>query len=560
MHPKELPGYICENPLRAAECRVYDEFERQLEDTFHVFYSSPWLGTTDTGEERDGEADFTIAHIDHGMLVVEVKGGRVRIEDDTRNWYSKDRNDVDHKIKNPVSQARTGKHHLLKALGKRPEWEWRYINARHGVILTDTERPRHDLAPDMPLKIFAFSEDMNHLDSWVLARYGCRDGEERPERIQPLGLPGIKAIEAMLSGGIQLAVDLRAYLDSDVKKIEVLSEEQYGILEELDDNPRMAIAGAAGTGKTVLAAHKAAIEARQGKPTLLVCFNEPLASHLRSRLSGEKNLEVFSFHGLCEKIAAEAGLSLPSRVERTGDFFDRQLPELLVSGLSKLPSRRFAAIVIDEGQDFHDSWLEILELALADDENSTFYIFYDNNQQVMNRAADYIRSMRAARRRLTRNFRNTRKIFEVASRFYVGDGVVPIGPIGEPLITTRANSDSAAMTKLRERLGHLITQTGIQSERIAVLCSSKAKAEELTPNNRIGSYVAANASNPIEKAVIVDSVRRFKGLEADVIIMFMPDSYIDDVEMLYVATTRARVLLIVIGGAGAISILKPNES
>jgi len=554
MHPKELPGYIRDNPLRTAECKVYDALEAQLDDTFHVYYSSPWLGTSETGEEKDGEADFTIAHIDNGMLVVEVKGGRVRIEDDTRQWISTDRNGTDHKIKNPVGQARSGKHNLLEALNARPEFELPYINARHGVILCDTERPNNDLAPDMPLKIFAFADDMNHLESWVISRYGCRDGEKHPDRIKPLGLPGIMALKAMLSDGIQLNVDLRAYLDSDVRRIEVLSEEQYGILEELADNPRMAIAGAAGTGKTVLAAHKAVTVAKKGKPTLLVCFNEPLACHLRSRLFDQTDLEVFSFHKLCEEFSRAAGLPLPPSAERNTEYFDRELPESFVTALSRMPERRFAAIVIDEGQDFHDLWLENLELALADDQSATFYVFYDNNQQVMNRSGDYIRSMQAARRSLRRNFRNTRKIFATASRFYAGDNVVPIGPVGEPVMVSEAGNESVAMTRLREKLGELIIAKSIRPERISVLTGSREETKKIVGEGHVGRYPTTNAASPEEGSVIVDSVRRYKGLEADVIILFLPESYINDVEMLYVASTRAKGLLVIIGSDTAMPI------
>jgi hypothetical protein len=557
MYPKELPGNIRGNPLRAAECKVYDELEKQLEDTFHVFYSSPWLGTTEYGEEKDGEADFTIAHVDHGMLVVEVKGGRVHIEDDTHQWHSVDRNGIDHKIKDPVNQARLGKHNLLKALKERSELALPYINARHGVILTDVKRAGHALGADMPLKIFAFSEDINHLDSWVLSRYGCREDEKYPENINPLGLPGVMALKSLLSDGVQLRIDLRAYLDSDVKRIEVLSEEQYGILKELDENPRMAIAGAAGTGKTVLAAHKAVLEAEDDKPTLLVCFNEPLALHLRSRLSDRAGIDVFSFHRLCEDVARKAHIPLPPANERNADFFKRQLPNLFVSGLSSLPNRRYAAIVVDEGQDFEDSWLENLELALTEDEIAAFYIFYDNNQQVMNRASNYIRSMNAARRRLRSNFRNTRKIFEVASRFYAGDGVISVGPIGEPVKVIEANGESAAMTKLRETLGFLIAETSIRSERVAVLCDSRGKANEIGAGGKIGAYQITDASHPAVGSVVLDSVRRFKGLEADVIILFLPDTYVDDAEMLYVATTRAKGMLIIIGSEGANSIIQP---
>src|SRR5210317_1228959 len=94
MYPAQIPSYVRNNPLRAAECKTYDAFENQLDDSFHVFYSSPWIGTSRTGEEIDGEADFTIAHAQLGMLVIEVKGGRIDIEQGSRKWTSTDRNGI----------------------------------------------------------------------------------------------------------------------------------------------------------------------------------------------------------------------------------------------------------------------------------------------------------------------------------------------------------------------------------------------------------------------------------------------------------------------------------
>ena len=114
MYPSLLPEYILKNPLRSAEICVYNELAKQLDDHFYVFYSSPWIGTTPDGDEIDGEADFTIAHAQKGMLVIEVKGGKVEREEDTGQWKSTDRYGVVHNIKNPVAQARTGKHEFIK--------------------------------------------------------------------------------------------------------------------------------------------------------------------------------------------------------------------------------------------------------------------------------------------------------------------------------------------------------------------------------------------------------------------------------------------------------------
>ena len=69
--PRKLPRSVLDDPRRRAEVRVYDRLADVLDDSFHVFYSSPWLGTDSLGNERDGECDFLIAHPIHGILAIE---------------------------------------------------------------------------------------------------------------------------------------------------------------------------------------------------------------------------------------------------------------------------------------------------------------------------------------------------------------------------------------------------------------------------------------------------------------------------------------------------------
>ena len=59
MYPKKLPEYIRKDPLRSAECEVYDLLEYRLDDELScfLFQSLAWL--TKDGLEIDGEADFT---------------------------------------------------------------------------------------------------------------------------------------------------------------------------------------------------------------------------------------------------------------------------------------------------------------------------------------------------------------------------------------------------------------------------------------------------------------------------------------------------------------------
>src|SRR5262245_33256418 len=116
MWPRSLPPDVLDNPLRSTEISVYRALERMLDASWQVFYSRPWLGMTSRGEEKDGECDFVVAQAEHGLLCLEVKGGAVAWDPATSQWTSRDRWGIVHRIKDPVAQARSAKHEILKKL------------------------------------------------------------------------------------------------------------------------------------------------------------------------------------------------------------------------------------------------------------------------------------------------------------------------------------------------------------------------------------------------------------------------------------------------------------
>src|SRR5690606_25597631 len=121
-------------------------------------------------------------------------------------------------------------------------------------------------------------------------------------------------------------------ISDDEKAIEALTREQALILEQLDDNPQMAIPGAAGTGKTILALEKAMRCAEAGARTLFVCFNSALAGHLSSRAIGVEGLTVASFHELCGTLAFEAGVVVASGSGQ--DLYGVVLPNALIDAVT----------------------------------------------------------------------------------------------------------------------------------------------------------------------------------------------------------------------------------
>src|SRR5262245_27124169 len=171
MWPRQLPPDVLQNPRRSTEVDVYRRLAVGLDDGWWAFYSRPWLGLTPTGAEKDGECDFVVAHPKAGMLCLEVKGGAVSWNPENGQWTSRDRDANTHNIKDPVDQARTSKHELLKKLKDSSALRNRWITARHGVVLPDSVNPGRDLGPDRPLRIFCFADVFErHFKDWIEGR------------------------------------------------------------------------------------------------------------------------------------------------------------------------------------------------------------------------------------------------------------------------------------------------------------------------------------------------------------------------------------------------------
>jgi len=535
MFPEQLPQEVLDDKKRSSEVQVYNALNEQLDDKYHVFYSSPWLGTNTDGSEIDGESDFLIAHADKGMLSIEVKGGVVEI-DGNDQWTSTDRYKIKRNIKNPVNQARSSKYQLLEKLKSSTHWQPRFICARHGVILPHSVRPKRDFRPDMPLKLFAFDADMNHLNAWVDARFGSR--EDGDGRIKPLGKDGVYALDDMLARVIKLRVRLATNVNQDLKDIKLKTDDQIFILREMEANHRMVIAGAAGTGKTILAIEKALMLAEQNKNVLLLCFNSPLGGYLKQTLAASPKVTATNFHQFCSDIAKAAGI-------KSEGLSPALLAEQLVDNFTLAGLQEYDAVIIDEGQDFSDDWLTALEVIVSDGEDGVLYIFYDDNQNVMTTNASYIKSLPLAKHHLTRNFRNTKRIFESAERYYRGDFVRTIGPNGSEPIFHVVNNEAELKAKLAERVGSLIKAEGLQPGDITTLFPDLTAAQCLDNGKgcRVGRNSASNAENRNSESVVVDTIRRFKGLESPVILLVLNSDSCNSEELLYTGITRAQAIL-----------------
>lgn len=541
MVPAQIPDLLVNDRKRRAERIVYEALANELSGDFVVYWSRPWHRIRQDGTGQDGEIDFVVAHADLGVLSIEVKGGVVSCDDQSQ-WRSQSKGGVVYNISNPVFQAAKGKYRLLELLTKHRKLSRRFMHLCHGVILPDNSRPSHDLCADAPLELFAFGNDLavNKLGDWVRTRL-----ESGAKSCDPLGVDGMRILHEIVASSFELRPHLAASLAQDMKQIELLTSEQSHLLEALEGNRQMAVAGAAGTGKTLLALEKAMRCSQSGQRTLLTCFNNALAAYLKRLVGDVENLTIASFHEFCGMMAHAANISLPA--ERGEPFYDDILPSALERALSDKAQLRLDAIVVDEGQDFRDNWLYALQLSLNDAENGCFHVFYDDNQRIYGNDCGFIDALPKAKFRLNRNLRNTRSIHRSLLPWCDAQDIISVGPRGEPVQWTEAKGRDQAYASASTFVSELVKTEQLRVEDIVILTGGARNDCALFKQTKIAGATLVTASEASTTGSIVcDTVRRFKGLETRCVVLVDIDQLKVD-ELIYVALSRPSLLLKIIG-------------
>ena len=209
------------------------------------------------------------------------------------------------------------------------------------------------------------------------------------------------------------------------------------------------VRGVAGSGKSLVLCSKALFIAREHPEwkVLITCYNISLASRLRYYIESFKkregvnlnNIEIVNFHKLCGKIFREHNKTFPKvnkqEVSSSAQFaslsedekeakLDEMESALLGQELQRIAAAektdKFHAILVDESQDFHPSWLKGLLFFL--DGNTNFLLLTeDPNQKIYPRSFSYkdagIRLVGRNRSfTLPISYRSTREIIAPASR------------------------------------------------------------------------------------------------------------------------------------------------
>ena len=224
---------------------------------------------------------------------------------------------------------------------------------------------------------------------------------------------------------------------------------------------------------------------------------------------------------------------------------------LLLQALQQLPEEMYDAIVVDEGQDFLPDWWACLDDALKEGSDGTLYTFYDADQSIYGdyRPPD---ALDVIENRLVYNCRNTVRIFEYATRQAVLASAPRIrvdAPQGTEVEEVLCGNAEELARRVAGTLARVIDDEGINANRVAILSTRTIRSSPFADDRRAGRFplVSLDAEHGPKDAVVFETLFRFKGLEADVVLLLVLPGGARRVEPidLYVAATRARHLLVV---------------
>lgn len=532
LYPQKFPMDLNINPFLKAEESAF-EYLSKLSDKFHIFYDIKFQ-LPEGRNIRDYQIDFLIAHPDLGILVIEVKGGKVEYSADTGKWITIDRNKDSHDI-DPYEQAKKNKYGLIEYLKKKSTNEAKQPIgfAIFFPSLKKIELPFED--------IFLFYDDVDKLEKRLVTMFQYYN----PQGIR-LGETGIQALKKLFAFSFKLEIPLAVKINTITTKLLELTNSQKMLLQFIANKKKAIIQGAAGSGKTILALEKAKQMAELGIQTLFLCYNRPLCEYVRKAYGKIPNLEVYTFHELCDKYGREAGLIKGQVDTNSKEYFDLVLPNILDNSLDKI-KHRYHAIIVDEGQDFHSKWWTTIAFLLDDYDSNLMYIFCDNFQKVNNsEKIEY--PFQEPTFPLPKNMRNTNQIFDLAKKFYHGDLSINSSEISGVPIKKASCKDLDLIPKLSEILYDLISKELIALEDIAILYGNdlNISIDLLKSKNKNLNFTKSDSFSA--NSIVFDSIKRFKGLEKKVIILFGLTQLLDneDYSTIYVGLTRATSHLILL--------------
>lgn len=505
MFPEQFPG---ENDPQNPEFTVYQTL-RALPDSYSVFYSRKFKGGKRSREEC--EIDFLVFDGGKTLLCVEVKGGLIEYRGDEDAWFQNGKL----LSPSPDRQAAAGKAALLEFLAETAT----DINVGWLLCFPDCSLPDNFRPPaGLPRQVL--------VDQRKLVDLAAALETTRAYYISEFGRPGANTTRATevvtkLNRGIGFITKLGVRVARDKKQLVEVTDEQMQVLDDLMVNPRMAVKGYAGSGKTLIAQEFAKRLEADGHSVLLLFFNRMIANSVRYGLQRDSRIECTTFHSLARHLINESDPGWwESNSTTSDDFWNVEVPLKLLD-IPINSAGRYDAIIVDEGQDFKKTWYETLETLLLNPSKGRFVVFYDDLQDIFGHWNDLPwGTSNVARKVLSKNCRNTKSITGFLCKAHsCGMTAYERSPAGEKVIERTASSIKEEQRQLLSDIKELIAG-GIFPGQIVLIINQPRQDSCLADLHQIGNHkleAIGRTYHDRSNAIRYTNIRLFKGLEADVV-------------------------------------------
>lgn len=539
-----IPPIISPQTRSNAERSLFSLFESSLPHTWTVLHS---LGVASHKVKPWAEIDFVLIG-PPGIFCLEVKGGRVRRE--AGMWVFINANDeASWKHEGPFAQVGGAAAALYRFLHDG-EVLFRGMVAK-GVMFPDITFQLE--GPDIDLSIvYDVRDAASDLRSY-LRRIGDRARSKHTPTESELTIARCNRIADVLRGDFDFRPSLHRRAGLINKELISLTSEQYKALDMFEENAKLLVEGAAGTGKTLLAVEEARRNARLGRKTLLCCFSRNLSDFLADTVRDEPLITVDSFHRLMLKWIRQANMvdSLPDASE---DYlYEVAFPSICFEAISTLDDfRPFETLIVDEAQDLMLSayWDVFDVLLMGGLSKGHLRVFFDPKQNLFDGVdgvlPELIAKIAPARCKLSVNCRNTQPT-SINGELICGLTLGRVAKASGPESIIEFFKDQKDQGFKLNKLVRNLQSDGLKPDQIVILSPRAFKSSGISAlGSAFRVHDISEGARRIENSISFCTVAGFKGLEADVVVII--DLFglhgAKQASLLYVAVTRPRVLLV----------------
>lgn len=517
--------------IHEPELETLKLLKSKLPDDFTVFHGVHW-----TREYKRwthfGEIDFVVLNRSGDTLFIEQKNGALEEVDGSLTKRYRDG------AKDPIDQV----HRSIDKV--RQKFAWRHgkdfgLHVDYVVFL-----------PDYRVR------EINAVGLDATRIVDARAADTLPDRIEALLGPGVDTnhgrydkVCGFFCQHFEVVPDIATHRDRLGQRFIRQVGPVAHLLSSLEMSPfRMRFVGSAGSGKSLLARQYLANSVAQGKRVLLTCFNRSLAEHLQGVVP--TSAYVQTFHGLCVGFLESRGHK--PDFERSGldPEFWRQIPDL-VTGESIPEDWLFDTLVVDEGQDFEQEWLEILNLFMRKDADLLW--LEDPLQNLQGKPPVLIDGVVGYRCKT--NYRTPESIARfiretLPFEFELGNDLPGLG------VGVHEYAKAGEQPRLVARIIHDLVKLGFAYEDIAIVSCLGGRRSVFNEIDQIagipvrrftGEYDENGAQMLTDGKLTFDSIYRYKGQESPAVILvdIDPDSERHDSyeRLLYCGMTRATIRL-----------------